>query len=227
MKKELVFIFIFFKIILNGQEKSDLQFAPRFGKQTLLTDSIYYTSQTGKVHFESFRFYLSNFRFVHNGKIVFREENSFHLLDINDPNSLLVSIAAHLPSNIDELVFDLGIDSLTNVSGAMGGVLDPSKGMYWTWQSGYINLKLEGTCDKCSSRKNEFQLHLGGYEQGFNSLQTISVPVNDIKKIRIEIDLEKFIQSAGLSQRDHIMSPNEEAVKLSRLIKTCFMITKG
>jgi hypothetical protein len=34
----------------------------------------------------------------------------------------------------DQIQFQLGIDSLTNVSGAMGGDLDPTKGMYWTWQ---------------------------------------------------------------------------------------------
>ena len=69
------------------------------------------------------------------------------------------SLALQIPSNIpfSKLKFQLGIDSLTNVSGAMGGDLDPTKGMYWTWQSGYINMKIEGKSNSCKTRKNQFQ----------------------------------------------------------------------
>ena len=57
----------------------------------------------------------------------------------------------------------------------MGGDLDPTKGMYWAWQSGYINFKMEGSCSQCLATKNNFEFHLGGYQQPFYAMQTIEL----------------------------------------------------
>ena len=59
------------------------------------------------------------------------------------------------------IYFQIGIDSLTNVSGDLDGDLDPALGMYWAWNSGYINMKLEGKSSSCKSVKKEFQFHIG------------------------------------------------------------------
>jgi len=48
------------------------------------------------------------------------------------------------------------VDSLANVSGAMSNDLDATKGMYWSWQSGFINLKIEGKSASCKTRKINF-----------------------------------------------------------------------
>jgi hypothetical protein len=59
--------------------------------------------------------------------------------------------------------FTLGIDSATNAAGAGGGALDATKGMYWAWHSGYINLKLEGTSPRCTTRRNAFNFTLAAF----------------------------------------------------------------
>ena len=79
----------------------------------------------------------------------------------------------------DKIKFNLGIDSLTNVSGVMGGDLDPTKGMYWTWQSGYINFKMEGSSAVCPTRNHEFQFHIGGYQDPFYAMQTLELEVKN------------------------------------------------
>jgi hypothetical protein len=63
--------------------------------------------------------------------------------DENDSNALCLEIPDDI--EFDAIQFNLGLDSLTNVSGALGGDLDPTKGMYWTWQNGYVNFKLQGS----------------------------------------------------------------------------------
>ena len=84
-----------------------------------------------------------------------------------------VALCLEIPEDteFDAIQFNLGIDSLTNVSGALGGDLDPTKGMYWTWQNGYVNFKLQGTSDLCNNPKNEFEFHLGGYLKPFNNYE--------------------------------------------------------
>ncbi|MBC7425469.1 MAG: hypothetical protein H7321_02945, partial [Bacteroidia bacterium] len=154
-------------------------------------------------------------------------DSDFYLLDASDFSSF--SLPVNIPSDLqyDKVKFNVGVDSLTNVSGAMGGNLDPAKGMYWTWQSGYINCKIEGTCSNCQTRNNEFQLHLGGYSEPFNCLQRMEFQHNpNSKNIQLELDLKKFIETSYLSVHPNVMSPNVEAVRLSALFKSCFSISK-
>ncbi|MBK9320894.1 MAG: hypothetical protein IPM91_20265 [Bacteroidetes bacterium] len=100
-----------------------------------------------------------------------------------------------------------------------GGCLDPMQGMYWTWLSGYINLKLEG---HYPSDSTSFQYHLGGYRAPFNALQTVEIEIPDVKYLEIPIDIEKLFTQAEDSPPDHIMSPGKEAMKLSKITATMF-----
>ncbi len=76
-------------------------------------------------------------------------------------------------TNFKSLSFTIGVDSLYNVSGVQTGDLDPVKGMFWTWNSGYIMAKLEGTSPVSSQPNNNFEFHIGGYKAGQNTVQKI------------------------------------------------------
>jgi hypothetical protein len=122
----------------------------------------------------------------------------------------------------DKFQFDLGIDSTTNVSGAMGGALDPTNGMYWTWQSGYINFKLEGRSISCDTRNHEFQFHLGGYSIPFSSLQTITFSVKNSRDFILVLDLSQLLNNIDLAKQNHIMSPSLEAIEFSKIVAKSF-----
>jgi hypothetical protein len=47
--------------------------------------------------------------------------------------------------DITGIRFLLGVDSARNVSGIQTGALDPARGMFWTWNSGYVMAKIEGS----------------------------------------------------------------------------------
>jgi hypothetical protein len=55
----------------------------------------------------------------------------------------------------EAIQFNIRIDRLTN-AGAKAGDLSPQHAMYWTWQSGYINLKIEDVSILCQSLKQHF-----------------------------------------------------------------------
>ena len=63
-----------------------------------------------------------------------------------------------------EMSYVLGVDSTRNVSGAQAGALSTANGMFWSWSTGYIMLKAEGTSP--NSGTGSFSFHLGGFSGG-------------------------------------------------------------
>ena len=176
------------------------------------------------VKISEFRFYISKISFWKLNKQIWHEEQSFHLIDLLDDSTHKINLKIPDEMVFDKLEFYLGIDSSTNVSGAMGGDLDPTRGMYWTWQNGYINAKIEGTSNVCKSRKNEFQFHLGGYMAPFQSVQKIEMIVDRKEQIQIGVNVEKMIEAFDLSRQTKIMSPSLNAVEVSKQLAKCFYL---
>lgn len=198
-------------------------FHPNYSQQSLNPEVYYRLNAQDSIQFTSFKFYISQLELMNGNNVVWKDKVKYHLIDAFDEKTLVLQF----PSNISftKIKFQLGIDSLTNVSGAMGGDLDPTKGMYWTWQSGYINFKLEGKSNLCKTRHNEFQFHLGGYQQPFNCLQTVFVTVKSTTKIKLNMDISKLLDHISLLQLNHIMSPSYDAVKLSEKIYESFSVS--
>lgn len=221
-----VFVLCFFvtTIFCQTTKKIIINFKTVLGKNNLvLNDSVYNLKNTNTVIFKTLKFYTSNFELLQNNKIVFKEKNSFHLVTADSVNkNITLSVPSKLQFNT--LKFNLGIDSLTNVSGALGGDLDATTGMYWTWQSGYINFKLEGKSNVCNNPKKEFQFHLGGYTNPLNALQNITLNVETKNITNVVFDVKQFIEEIDLSKQNHIMSPNSQAVTLSQQAAKCFKI---
>lgn len=220
-----------FSLIVNflfAQKEQQQLLKFTFKINTVSLPSASYVKLTGKdsIRVDECKFYISNLSFLNKSKVVYTEKESYHLIDITDPKSL--QIACITPQHLvyDQLSFYLGIDSVTNVSGVMEGDLDPTRGMYWTWQSGYINLKLEGKSSLCSNPRKEFQIHLGGYQKPFLALQKVllNTPTNPL--IDITFDLGELMQSVDLVKAHHVMSPTHEAVRLSEIAARCFKTAK-
>lgn len=212
-------------IFAKAQTVQTIQFSfSHQNKNLSLCDTSIQFLDTNQLQIEVLKFYVSKITFLKKGKVVLEENNSFHLIDASDKTTVLIAIQTVKNVAYDELRFSLGIDSVTNVSGAKGGDLDPTKGMYWAWQSGYLNFKIEGKSLLCKNRKNEFFYHLGGYQSPFNTLQTVSFSVKNKKKIILDLDANQFLNLIDISHQKNIMSPGEEAVRLSKLVTTCFKI---
>ena len=160
-----------------------------------------------------FKFYLSNIRLYNSDNLVDEESYSYHLIDLLDTSKDQLIINRNNNLTYDKIEFNLGIDSTTNVSGALEGDLDPTNNMYWTWQSGYINLKLEGLFEDGIKR----EYHLGGYLPPFNSLQTINLEWTNSSEMKIYIHLDDFINSIPDSIPPQIMTPCSSSVYLSKL----------
>lgn len=218
-----VFLTIFLALVSVSVKAGDggrvrLTLVPVFMGKPVGLESAYYKLPTGdSVLFETFRCYISAIELFKNGKQVFAEPNSYHLIDAGKPETCELSIVAGKKTDFDEVRFNLGIDSSTNVAGVMGGDLDPTKGMYWAWQSGYINLKLEGRCNLCKTRNNEFQFHLGGYMGDTRAVAPVSIKTGG-NNIRLNLPLDRLLEGMDLATVNSVMIPSKEAAALSKKI---------
>jgi hypothetical protein len=191
-----------------------------------LTGGKGYQLDSSSLRIHELKFYLSDFRFYKNGELVINEKTSFHLVDLLDDQSKLIKVPNPKSLPFDEIRFGFGLDSLTNVSGALGGDLDPTKGMYWSWQSGYIHFKIEGTNADCPNRNHEFTYHLGGYSSPNACYVQLQFPLSSQNDIKLIFDAAVFLNEVDMKQVNQIMSPSPTAADLFQLASKAFSISE-
>lgn len=228
MHKLILFILLLGAAPLCAQQNTvALQLRPLFNAQPVVPGKLVLNPKTNdSLRIDVLRFYISGIRFYKHDSLV-AADSLYHLVDMEHPGSLRIACAFSHPVIYDQVRFNIGVDSLTNVSGVSGGDLDPTKGMYWAWQSGYINFKLEGYSPQCKTRHQKFQYHLGGYMAPFATLQQVELRCPPGKnELQLDMHLDAFFNALDFSTCSEVMSPGEQAVKLSRQLSSLFRITK-
>jgi hypothetical protein len=166
---------------------------------------------------EQIRFYLSKFEFYKNGELTAVDPVEAYLVDFETDSTRKLVFPTVSFAEVDEMRFLFGIDSLVNTSGVMSGALDPMYGMYWSWQSGYINCKLEGTFFK--PNRETFQLHLGGYASPFSAVQQVILKTEITAVTQLNIDLDLLMDRVVQSKTElHVMSPCTKAVEYAQIL---------
>lgn len=137
-----------------------------------------YTNVWGEQYTVSaFKFYLTQIRLINStsGTSYNVNKDEYFLVNFADSASVTLNLKA-VPNTYNRISFLLGVDSIRNVSGAQTGALDPGKGMFWTWNSGYIMAKLEGSSPESVQPNNKFEYHIGGFSGGNSVLKQLSLP---------------------------------------------------
>lgn len=215
----ILFILIFF-IHGFGSAQSGLKFEPVFDQVSVRMDER--IERDGNwTEISALRFYISDLK-VFSGKTIWTPPQKYFLLDLEDPSSFLLE---GLPDDADSISFLIGIDSLTNVSGILDGALDPINGMYWAWNSGYINFKLEGKSSRSVNKDKGFEFHLGGYLPPFETVQHKTIYPESSDEIVVLIDLKAFLDLIDWSTEPNIMIPGPQAQQISQELPRIFRIT--
>lgn len=200
----------------------------QFDGKDLHLNSTCISKQNDTLTFDKIKMYLSKPQFIFKNDLNPEEANSYHLIDIEDLKSQQFSVKNSSRKEIIGLKFNIGVDSLASVSGAMEGALDATNGMYWAWQSGFINFKIEGKSSSCLTRKNKFQFHVGGYLQPYYAMKSVEIPIEKYqisnRLINLKVDFAKLFNEVKLSETNTIMIPGKEAMKLADLTKLIFSI---
>jgi hypothetical protein len=182
------------------------------GDESFQFDKLFINEAGDSLYFNKFKYYLSNFKLVKaDGSIVTLDKSEkYFLVDNEVLSSLNLALDSVPTGTYTGLEFTLGLDSITNTLpvSERTGVLDPSNGMYWSWNSGYIFLKAEGLSPQSTVMGGTFTYHIGGFG-GYTS-----ATINNIKTVRIVLEAGKtFTLAKNGSKELHVMADVLELFK--------------
>ena len=201
------------------------------GQSLKLSDKCYVNEHGDSLFIDLFRFYITNLKLSGTSSIL---DSNSHLVDAEQKVSHTFPISNINTGSYTSLSFTIGVDSITNTNGANNGDLDPSKGMYWAWNSGYIMAKLEGHSKVCKTLHHVFEFHVGGYMPPYNAARTVNIklPVHvnsgNGKNVVIRITADAaawFHGNIDLAKTNNIVIPGKEACKMADNYAKMFSVT--
>ena len=203
------------------------------GKNLILRDSSY-TNSSGETYvITKLKYYAGFFSVTENLQQM--ETLPYYLVNAaNEVNE--IDIPAK-PGSLNSISFLLGVDSIDNCSGAQSGALDPMNDMFWTWNSGYIFFKMEGSSDSSHADLQRLEYHIGGYKGSNNAARKIklSIPRGENFRIRenavttlvIETNLDHFWKGTNnirISEMAAWMSPGGFSLKAADNFQGLFSV---
>jgi hypothetical protein len=211
--------------------KMHLQFVNRAGAAALVRDSLYTNAFGETFTVRHFKYYISHLQ-AGDSTGGFRElTNATFLVDIADTASTVCTIRG-FDSRTRYIRFLLGVDSSKNVSGVQTGTLDPARGMFWTWNSGYIMAKLEGKSASSKAPGNYFTYHIGGYKTGQATARWITLRLPETGKrehLLIVADILQWFKSIHdirIAVQPVCHEPGNLALQLADNYATMFSINE-
>jgi hypothetical protein len=188
----------------NLQSNSiEINFAHYVGNENLKLDRMIYKNVLNQ------DFSVTKFKYYISDIVLSRKDgkpfvcNNYFLVDEKIPGSKKIVLDNVPRGEYIAVQFTVGVDSIHNCSGAQSGALDPINGMFWTWNTGYIFMKLEGISEFSSAPNALLEYHIGGFKQPHNCIRTISLPLNasllipssDKNSIEIKTDILEMLKT--------------------------------
>ncbi len=205
-----------------------LNFQHTIGKEELVLGNTFINSVGDTISVQKFKYYLSNFSVTDEKGKEIRLPAAYFLVDETDPSSKTITLT--IPDiNIKSIRFMLGVDSIKNVSGIQTGALDPLKGMFWTWNSGYIMAKLEGTSASSRIAGQSFAYHIGGFRTPMHTMRTVDLAIENpqSKEIRVKADINHWFKNRSelrIGETPVCHSPGPLAVRIADNYSAMFSI---
>jgi len=201
-----------------------LSFVPKINGSPIALNQHYFSAELNdSISIAKLKFYISNIVLLNKEKVVYKNAGGVYLLNAEDSLSLQFDVPQNL--QFGRIQFGLGIDSVANTSGALDGALDPLIGMYWTWQSGYINFKMEGFVGNLEKEDKKFEYHLGGYSDKNNAYQLVDLFIQPTSEnIQFQMPIDIIFKSIFSEKKYNIMSPSASAVSLSKKIAQSILV---
>lgn len=187
----------------------ELSFDNVAGSEALVFGNVYVNEAGEQLTFNKLLYYVSNVKLVKTDGTEYEvpKDSCYFLIDHSVAASRTVTINNVPAGSYSGVKFIIGVDSLkstTDISQRTGS-LDPAGAaaeMYWSWNSGYIFVKCEGTSPQAPldtiSNTRPFFYHIGGYG-GYSS-----PALNNIKNASISNSGEAAEVAEGNTPEMHI-----------------------
>lgn len=205
------------------------------GHPLVLKDSTYHNAIGEAFTVTTLRYYLSNFSLTTASGSVTPLPNTYFLVNEADSDSRTLLITGVPNDAYTALNFLIGVDSLTQVGGPKDGALDVVNGMYWSWNSGYINAKFEGTSPVSAAPDHILQFHIGGFQAPYNTIRSVSLPLaqpqvwaGGAHLVKATADLYRWFNvpnAISFAKFYGTMEPDADAMKVADNYQQMFTIT--
>lgn len=215
-----------------------LQWENKVGTMDLVLDTVRYIN----AHNDTFtvtklNYYISNIQLKATDGSIYQEKESYHLVKSIDPSTWKFKLSKVPPNMYTSISFIIGVDSIRNVSGAQTGALDPAEGMFWSWNSGYIMSKLEGSYWKADGTEELIMFHPGGFAGANSVIRSVqlalpsaaSVTLTQQPTIVLAADVLEWFKTPytiDLTQLNVVHSPGADAAKIASNYADMFTVTK-
>ena len=214
-------------------------FNPMVDTQPLQFNNTYTNIFNEPYSVKTFKFYISQIDLINaDSGITYKvDRNNYYLVNEADTATAAIRFTA-ASHHYNQLAFVIGVDSVRNVSGAQTGALDPANGMFWTWNSGYIMAKLEGSSPLSTQPDNRIEYHIGGFREPYNVLRRIvlplpagqvySFPAGAASTINITANVNAWFHNphdVHIAQTPVWMTPGDTSVRIAENYSKMFMVT--
>jgi len=154
----------------------NISFKPVVDAQSLVFDQTYHNVFGEAYQVTAFKYYVYDIRLLNTDSNLVTQvvKDEHYLVDASVAASSTIS-AKPVAHTYNRISFRIGVDSSRNFSGAQTGSLDPAKGMFWTWNSGYIMAKLEGSSALSVQPNNRIEYHIGGFKDPEKVVKNITL----------------------------------------------------
>ena len=162
------------------------------GMQLLLNSPKTYTNSAGNKYMVStLNYYISNLELTKSDGMKLKFP-IYKLIDAFDSSTHTIQLTDIPKGDYKAISYSIGIDSVNNHSGTQTGDLSPTKGMLWTWASGYLFLKLEGFYLNPIDAES-FRYHIGTDEFLTKINYVVDFSITDMdKKVSLECNVNEF-----------------------------------
>lgn len=210
-----------------------IHFKNQVGSKLLYLDSTYTNPHGEAFTVRIFRYYISHLYVLSNKGKTYMPSDAYFLVDEGKQASKTITLWVPFPI-IQSIGFTIGVDSSRNVSGVQTGALDPANGMFWTWNSGYIMAKLEGSSPVSKAPQNGFTYHIGGFRNGENAARRLSLvlpkTISATKDtVIIKADVNAWfngVHPLKIADQPSIMTPGPQAMQIADNYSKMFSITQ-
>lgn len=166
-------LYLHFHNVVNG---TPLRFKDSLNRYTNANGDDFYVT--------TFKYYVSNIVLTRTDGDTVAIPDSYFLVNGADSSTFVQELAQVPTGKYKSISFIIGVDSIRNFAGAQTGCLDPAKGMFWTWKSGYIFVKMEGVSTRSTSKMNRLTFHIGGALSPTNTIRSFSQKLPGRLKIK-------------------------------------------
>ena len=205
----LLFLLSLISIVARGQSVVTIHHQVTLGDAKVVLGEWQKSDSNVSIRIDNLRWYVS---LPPAGK----KGSKAWLLDLADSSSLDQQMSRPVNNKISLL---FGVDSAIQVGGVGTGALDPLRGMYWTWQTGYVQWKMEGAI-RVDGVESPLELHLGGFDGATKAQAMLSdyLVYPTTNSVIAQWDLSPFIAQILDQKKYGVMSPSPIARDYCRII---------